>query len=285
MLCIVTLWIAGCVPGFLGDDGAGTGGEADTSGPLHVFAGSAIRPPLEELASLYESKFGTRVVLHLGGSGQMLAQLRLSERGDVFLPGSSDYMELAKARGDVLAETETRIAYLVPAIIVPRSNPARIERLEDLARDGVRVAIARPDAVCVGLYAVEVLEKTGLAEQVRRNIVVQAESCEKVAQIVSLGLVDAAIGWRVFEHWKPDALRAIPIDPRRVPRIGYIAGAVAARSKLRAKAGHFLEFLTSDEAKAVLSRWGYIGTEVEARRWAGPSTPVGGRWQLPPSWP
>jgi molybdate transport system substrate-binding protein len=44
---------------------------------------------------LFEQRTGAKVILHFGGSGQMLAQLKLAQRGDLYFPGSSDYMELA----------------------------------------------------------------------------------------------------------------------------------------------------------------------------------------------
>ena len=95
-------------------------------------------------------------------------------------------------------ETEARLIYLLPAINVPRGNPAGVRSLKDLARPGLRVGIARPDMVCVGVYAVEVLEKNGLAAAARPDIKIHVESCEKVAQLAALGMVDAVIGWSVF---------------------------------------------------------------------------------------
>ncbi|HRP64282.1 MAG TPA: substrate-binding domain-containing protein, partial [Phycisphaerales bacterium] len=138
---------------------------------LILFVGSASQPPTELAAATFEQQTGAKLEVHFGGSGEMLSRMKLIERGDIYFPGSSDYLELAKREGLIDPQTETIVAYLVPAINVPKGNPANIQRLEDLARPGVRVAIARPDTVCVGLYAVELLEKTGLAERVRPNIV------------------------------------------------------------------------------------------------------------------
>lgn len=284
----LVLWILCTLYGCAHEAGTGAEGRPgaeETARELHVFLGSATRPPVEQLARAYEASTGTRVVLHVGGSGQVLAQLRLAPDADVYLPGSSDYMEIAVDQGDVIPESEVKVAYLVPAINVPRGNPAGIRRLADLGRPGLKVGIARPDAVCVGLYAVEILEKSDLAEQVRPNIVVQVESCEKVAQVVSLGLVDAAIGWRVFESWDPDHIESILLEPEEVPRIGYVPAAIATKTRNRAAARQFLEFLVSPAGQAEFARWGYLSSESEARSLVMPATPVGGRWLLPDNWP
>ena len=50
-----------------------------------VFAGSASKPPLEEAAELYQTETGVEIVLHFGGSGSMLNQLRLSQKADLFI--------------------------------------------------------------------------------------------------------------------------------------------------------------------------------------------------------
>lgn len=129
---------------------------------LIAFVGSASMPATKEVAVLFEKETGIHVDLHFGGSGSMLSQMSLSRRGDVYFPGSSDYMAKAIERKVVPPDSVREIAYLISAINVPRSNRKSIKELEHLGREGVRLAIANPHSVCVGLYAVKILEKNGL---------------------------------------------------------------------------------------------------------------------------
>lgn len=251
---------------------------------LVVFVGSASQPPTAKAVARFMAETGARVEMHVGGSGEMLARMTLSSVGDIYFPGSSDYMEIAKREGLVDPATETIVACLVPAITVPSGNPAGIETLEDLARPGVRVAIARPDAVCVGLYAVEVLERAGLASAVRPNIVTYTESCAKTAQVVALGQVDAALGWEVFEHWDPQRIRTILLPPERVPRIGFLPAAITTTCRDHDLARAFLAFLVSEEGQAIYAAWKYLTTIEAARRLTRPDAPVGGEWRLPEGW-
>ena len=85
--------------------------------------------------------------------------MKLTKKGDIYFPGSSDFMELAKRDGIVFPETESKVVYLVPAINVQKGNPKDIKTLKDLTRHGIRIAIANPESVCVGIYAVEIIEK------------------------------------------------------------------------------------------------------------------------------
>lgn len=251
---------------------------------LELFVGTASKPPTEAAARAFEARTGATLELHFGGSGKMLTEMKLAERGDLYFPGSSDYMEKAKREGLVDGATEARVVYLIPAINVPRHSAKNITSMADLAAPGVRVGIARPDTVCVGLYGVEVLEKMGLSAAVRKNVVTYAESCEKTATLVSLDAVDAVLGWEVFEHWDPEHIRTIRLPNDQVPRIGYIPIAVARFAKEPALAQAFIAFLLSDEGKAIFKKWHYLTTEAEARAFALPSTPVGGEWTLPATW-
>ena len=251
---------------------------------IEVFAGSASKPALERAARRFQEATGARVLLHLGGSGAVLAQMELARRGDVYFPGSSDFMEAAKARKLVDPASEVRLAYLLPVINVPKGNPKKILGLKDLTRPGLRVGIARPESVCVGLYGVEALEGQGLSEAVRPNVTGYAESCEKTAQMLSLGLVDAVLGWDVFSRWDPVRIETVYLPPTDVPRIGYLPAAVSIYSRDRTVARAFLEFLGGQEGQAIFRDEGYLTDLEEARRHARPDTPVGGEWPLPLSW-
>lgn len=288
---VMLFLLVGCNerPGSDGKHSPGTSSRPDSSGQasgvtLELFVGSATKPPVEEAAQVYENATGTRILLHFGGSGKMLAEMKLARRGDLYFPGSSDFMEMAKRERLVLPETERRVAYLIPAINVPAGNPKGIKGLEDLAKPGVRVGIARPDSVCVGLYAAEVLERNGYAARVKPNIVTHVESCEKTAQLVAIGSVDAILGWEVFHYWQPDKIETILLKPNEVPRIGYLPIAVSVFSKEKEQALKLIEFLVNGQGRESFRRWHYVTTLEEARTYALPDTPVGGEWRLPEEW-
>lgn len=249
---------------------------------ISAFVGSASQPAMEEAARAFEDKTGIKVSGNYGGSGTMLSQLKMARRGDLYIPGSPDYMEKAKRDGVIDPDSVKIIAYLVPAILVRKGNPQGLRGLSDLARPGIKVGIGDPETVCVGLYAYEILGRAGLLEAVQKNrtVVTYAESCEKTAALLALKKVDAVLGWDVFSQWHPDTLERVDLRPEEISRIAYVPGAVTAFSQNKAGAQKFLDFLASPQGRGIFSRWGYLVTEAEARK-SAPQAGIGGEYKLP----
>jgi molybdate transport system substrate-binding protein len=287
VLVLVVLAAVGC--GGSAADMSATTATAPSADPetLLMYAGSASTPPTDEAIEVFQQKTGIKIEVNYGGSGKVLSQMKLAKEGDLYFPGSSDYMEKAKKDGDVVASTEARIAYLVPAINVQKGNPKGIRTLQDLTKPGIKLAIANPESVCVGLYAVEIIERDMSAAEkpaLRANLLNYTDSCEKTATAVALKQVDAVIGWSVFEHWNPEAIQTVALPAAQIPRVGYIPIAVASYTKKQAAAQQFIDFLTREEGQAIFAKYGYFTTPQQAFDYLGEERPVGGEYTLPADW-
>lgn len=252
-----------------------------------IFAGAASKPATEEAMRVFQERHGIPTEVVFGGSGFVLSQMKLTKKGDIYFPGSSDFMEMAKRGGLVFPESEQILVYLVPAINVQKGNPKKIHALKDLTKDGLRVAIANPEMVCVGTYAVEIVEKNlGPVEKERfkKNLVNYTESCEKTATVISLKAVDAVLGWRVFQYWDPERIETIYLKPEETPRIGYIPIAISKFTQDKVLAQKFIDFLLSSQGKSIFRKYHYLMDLQEAKRFTRPDTPVGGEYLLPNQW-
>ncbi len=246
--------------------------EATKPRKVRVFFGAAAEVPEQEIVKLFEKKYGVSVIATFGGSGALLSSIKIAKTGDLYIPGSQDYMEKAVKDGIIQKDTISIIAYLVPAIIVPKGNPKNITCLEDLAKPGVRVGLADPETVCVGGYAVDLLKHNGLWEEVKPNVVVYVESCSKLANLPVTKSVDAVIGWHVFYYWNPNTTDIIWIEPGKIPKIAYIAAALTVYVEDEYAAKKFLEFLTSEESREIFRKYNYFATVEDARKYASNAT-------------
>ena len=258
-----------------------------SSNRILVYAGAASKPATEEIVKGFKEKTGIVADVIFGGSGFVLSQMKLSKKGDLYFPGSSDFMELAKKESLVFPESEKIVVYLVSAINVQKGNPKGIHSLRDLTKDGIRVAIANPEMVCVGTYAVEIIEKNltpSEKEKFKKNLVNYTESCEKTATVISLKAADAVIGWRVFQYWDPERIETILLKPEVISRIGYLPIAISKYTEDKVAAQKFIDFLLSSQGKAAFQKYHYLMDTQEARRFTKPDTPVGGEYLLPEEW-
>jgi molybdate transport system substrate-binding protein len=250
---------------------------------LMVFAGSASKPALDEAAQVFKQQTGIQVYMTYGGSGTVLSQMELSRTGDIYIPGSPDYLAKAEKNKVVDMSTAKIVAYLIPSICVQSGNPENIQSLSDLAKPETKVGIGNPTTVCVGLYAIEILDYNHLLAEVSKNILTQAASCDNTATLISLKSVDAVMGWSVFHDWSPKYIDTVYLKPEQIPRLAYIPAALSTFTKNRESAGAFIDFLTSKPGQDIFKKWGYDVTEDEARKYA-PNAKIGGEYTLPASY-
>jgi molybdate transport system substrate-binding protein len=255
-------------------------GSAPSPASLTIFCGSASKPAMTELAQAFELETGIDTELIFGGSGNLLSQMELSGKGDIYAPGSPDYVIIGERRGQLIEGSDRDVAYLVPAIVTPAGNPAGIRSLEDLAKPGIRVGIGNPETVCLGLYSVELLERAGLLDAVLPNVVTFGASCSKTANLSAMEQVDAVLGWRVFEAWNPSRMEQVPIEPARIPRISTVPIAIPIHAQDRARSERFIDFALSPAGRAAFDHHGYIVDRAAALELA-PGADIGGEYQLP----
>jgi molybdate transport system substrate-binding protein len=182
---------------------AGSTPSAGASGVLTVFAAASLAEAFAVLGRVLEQRHpGLRVRVSLAGSQQLAAQIEQGARADVFASADQRWMDYMRERGliDGAAVEFVRNRLVV---IVPRANPARIARLQDLANPGVKVVLAA-DAVPVGRYSREALQKLNrapgfpdnYANRVIGNVVSNEENVRGVVAKVQLGEADAGIVYR-----------------------------------------------------------------------------------------
>lgn len=242
---------------------------------LTVFAAASLQQPYEELARRFESQHaGTRVVLNLAGSQQLAAQLVMGAEGDVFASADERWMDDVQSKG-LLAGEPLVFAHNTVVAIVPRTNPARITKLQDLARRGVKLALAL-ESVPAGRYSREALARLAklpgfapdFATRVSANIVTEEENVKAVAAKVQLAEVDGGFVY-ASDVTGPLArhVRVLVLPQAARVRATYpIATTKAARNAALAQA--FVDLVRSAEGQRVLMSHGLLpaGTATPAAR-------------------
>ncbi len=228
---------------------------------LMVYCGAGMRKPMDEIGPLFEERYGITIYYNYAGSGHLLNQIELTQLGDVYQPGAMYYFDIARENGFI--DYEKLVACHVPVIAVPTGNPVNITCLADLAKPGVKLAMGDPKACAIGKVGNKILEKNGIKDGVEENIIARGATVNALLVYVSRGEVDAAITWEETVLFAPDETEVIEI-PENENIIKTIPIGVLTFSENKEYASVFVDFVTSDEGRAIYEKYGFTPYQDEA---------------------
>jgi molybdate transport system substrate-binding protein len=196
--------------------------------------------------------FDSSEAYSFAGSNTLAAQIKQGARADVFASASPQYTQDLFRAG--LVERPVTFATNRLVLIVPKSNPAGLTSVYDLARKNVRLVIAAP-AVPVGSYTRTVLRKLGLSS-VLGKVVSQESDVKSVVGKVALGQADA--GFVYVTDVKPVAgdVASIRIPAWAQPRVRYEIAVVRSSSQ-KAAARAWITRVRGKTGQAALARAGF----------------------------
>lgn len=126
------------------------------------------------------------------GSDQLAFQILQGAPADVFAAASPKYPEQLYAQGK--CSKPAAFATNTVVLIVPRANPAHIDSVYDLQRDGIKLVIGA-QGVPIGDYTRKLLANLGLTS-VLKNVVSNETDVKLVVATVALGEADAGFVYR-----------------------------------------------------------------------------------------
>jgi molybdate transport system substrate-binding protein len=242
-----------------------TPGVLEAPSTLNVSAAASLTQAFQELGRELERVHpGLTVRFNFAGSQQLALQIEQGAPADVFASADQRWMGYLLEKGRVAGQPAV-FARNRLVVIVPRTNPARIGRLEDLARRGTKLVLAAA-AVPAGKYSRAALANLVGAEgypqdydrRVLANVVSQEENVKSVVAKVQLGEADAGIVYR--SDVTPRVARYVRVfeipDPYN-PIATYPIAVLASAGNAEA-AHQFVALVTSQQGQAVLQRHGLL---------------------------
>jgi molybdate transport system substrate-binding protein len=237
----------------------------DGRSTLQVFAAASLSDAFNEIARRLEAlRPGLTVRINFAGSQRLVAQLEQGAVADVFASADDRWMSVARARG-LLAGDPSMFARNRLVVIVPKANPARIGRLQDLDQAGIKVVLAA-DAVPAGRYARGVMRNLARADgfppdfdtRVLRNVVSEEENVKSVVSKVQLGEADAGVVYR--SDVTPEVGRAVRVFeiPERANLIATYPIAMLKDAPSPDAARAFVELVLSADGQKVLEQRGLM---------------------------
>jgi len=223
---------------------------------LTVSAAASLTNAFRELAPLYEAKHpDTKVQLNFAGSGALLQQIAKGAPVDVFASADQVTMNQAQEQGLIKADQRSDFVSNSLVVIVPLQGSGAPASLQDLAKPAYeRVAIGLPASVPVGRYTKSVLEKAGLWAAIEPKMI-GAQNVRQALDYVARGEVDAGFVYATDAAIMPDKVKVAFTAPTQDPILYPIAPVASAANAGAAKS--FVDFVHTDEAQAVMAKYGF----------------------------
>lgn len=226
-----------------------------SGGELFFYCGAGLREAAEELIAEFGKATGIRVRPTYTGSGCLLAQIAISESGDLYMPGEQFYMDQAVGRGFI--REHQVVTYFIPVIMVGKGNPKGIRGLADLLRPGLRLGVGEKESTAIGAFTPKLLAAAKISyDALRKNVVASFATAPEMGNAVKLGAVDAAIQWDAVASWYLDGadVIAFPTGPETISPVPL---GVLKFSRRPETARSFLKFALSPVGRAIFERHGH----------------------------
>ena len=227
-------------------------GEAEA---LLLYCGAGLRPPVAEAAACFERTRGVRLAVDYAGAEVLLSKLKLSRKGDLYLPGDRHYVDQAEQAGFVLHRAP--VCRFEPVILVQKGNPKGIRGIEDLVRPGIRLGLGDERACAIGRKARAIFEKNGVSwDAVEQRTAFRSLTVNELGMQIQARALDAVIVWRATARYYEKYGDVVEI-PREKNVISFVEGAVLSFTCNRTAAEAFLDFLCSGEGRRIFKQHGY----------------------------
>ena len=167
---------------------------------LTFFAGSVNRRALEPIIKSFEEREGVKINTVYNGCGVLTSQMRtlVENKGkgfpDTYMACDVYYLKTVQD----LFEQGIHVSDTDIVMVVQKGNPKKIERLQDLIRPGIRVAIGHSEQCTIGVLSRRLLNEADVYETIRKNgnIVTETASSALLIPNITTGAADVVLAYR-----------------------------------------------------------------------------------------
>ena len=280
LISVMLFSMVGCT-GDAEESAGGAGGTAESGKPteIQVFIAASLNTVMTELADLYnEDHPEVKIIYNADSSGTLLTQIREGYECDIFFSAAQKQMDDLEADGLMVEGTRTDVVNNQVVVVTLKDSGTKVTGLEDLDR-AESIALAG-GSVPVGKYTrqalmnLSILPDTGEPDKITTEEVSEAlggveiseqDNVSKVLTAVAEGSCEVGTTYYSDTYGYEDDLDILQtVSYDLTGDVIYPVARVVneeADEAQTAAAEDFLEFILSDEAKAVFESY-YFDTDV-----------------------
>ncbi|GGJ12502.1 molybdate ABC transporter substrate-binding protein [Paenibacillus hunanensis] len=261
ILLMLTVLLSACSAGNPGSSGASssTGNPSGNNQPveLTISAAASLTDSLKEIQALYAKKYPNVILtFNFGASGTLQKQIEQGAPADLFLSAGSKQMKALVDEKLISADRTVNLLTNELVLVVPKDSTTSITSIADLKGDSIkRLAIGTPESVPVGMYAKQVLEKSGEWDTLQPKLV-QTKDVKQVLSYVETGNADAGFVYKTDALESQGVKIAFTASEDSHDPIVYPIGVLSSTTH-REDAALFYAYLQTQEALDVFAKYGF----------------------------
>lgn len=210
---------------------------------LTLYSGGLNRIAIQDTLRDFEQREGVNVNVVYNGCGILVGMMKVGGLPDAYFSCDVSYLEQVRDRFlPPLDVSETDMI-----VIVQKGNPQGIHSLEDLARPGLKIAVANEEQSALGGLTKRLLQQLGLYEHVKKNVKVTSPTADFLVNQMGVGSLDAALVYRANVSQVRDKFEIIPITQGNPTAVQPIA--VSKNSPHKYLARRLVEAITSNQSR------------------------------------
>ena len=225
---------------------------------LHVAAAASLTNALQELANSYKLEHPeVTITFNFGSSGALQQAIEHGGETDLFFSASPKQMNALERANLLVADTRKDLLENSIVLIVPQDSHADLKSFASLDQPELNhIAIGDPQSVPVGQYTEEILVNIGIMDKVKPKAVYGSD-VRQVLTWVAAGEADCGIVYSTDAAITPQVRIAAKAPAESHTPVIYPAAVINTTKQLE-EAKAFLAFASSEQAKNIFAKYGFI---------------------------
>lgn len=224
---------------------------------LTISAAASLKDSLEALKPIYTKEKPTvNLVYNFGSSGALQQQIEQGAKVDMFISAAKKQMDALEKKDFLVDGTRKNLLSNQMVLITPQNSTA-VSNIQDLTSPRVKkIALGEPKSVPAGQYAQQILTSLKIADKIKSKVV-YAKDVRQALNFVESGNADAGLVY-LSDAKSTSKVKVVTTASANTHSPIVYPIAVLKSSKNVDAAKDFAQFLSSNEAKSIFEKQGFI---------------------------
>lgn len=225
---------------------------------LLIHCGVTMAYPIQEIAAIIEKKENCKITITKGGSGNLYKSIVNNKIGDLYLPGSKKYIDVATKEN--IVTDKVFVGHNKAVILVKKGNPKHIEPncKTALLNQNYRIVMANPLSGSIGKEAKRILNKMEIYDMVESRVAYMTIDSRDIITALKNNEADIGINWYATSTWEEnkESVDVLVDFESEMPTTKDLYIGLLVFSQYPTIAKKFMAYASSEEGIKIFKKYG-----------------------------